>query len=315
MDSLKIVFAGTPDFAQSVFAATLESQHDVIAAYTQPDRPSGRGRKLTASPVKGLALRHDIAVYQPVNFKDQANIDQLAALQPDIMVVVAYGLLLPQAVLDIPKLGCINVHASLLPRWRGAAPIQRSIAEGDRETGITIMQMDAGLDTGDMLLKVATPIDPNENGGSVHDRLAEIGADACVQALDQLAAGTLTGEKQDDALANYAHKLRKEEGCLDWSQPTQKLHDKIRGLCPWPIAYTQLDGKTIRIHRANVHSTESQGTPGQIISANKNGIVVATGDGTLALTMLQLPGKKALSAADILNAKRELFQSGVKLGN
>ncbi|PIE41362.1 MAG: methionyl-tRNA formyltransferase [Gammaproteobacteria bacterium] len=314
---MKIVFAGTPDFAASVFNAILGSRHQVIAAYTQPDRPSGRGRKLAASPVKQLALEHSIPVYQPVNFKDPADVAALAALQPDIMVVVAYGLLLPQAVLAIPALGCINVHASLLPRWRGAAPIQRAIAAGDRETGITIMQMDAGLDTGDMLLKTTTPIDPDENGGSLHDRLATLGADACVQALEQLAAGTVKAEPQDDTLASYAHKLTKEEGNLDWSQPTRQLHDKIRGLSPWPVAYSQLHDKTLRIHAARIHSSSksSQETPGQIISADKNGIVVATGDGSLALTRLQLPGGKALTAAELLNSKRELLLPGTHLGS
>lgn len=315
MQPLKIVFAGTPDFAQSVFAAILASQHSVIAAYTQPDRPSGRGRKLTASPVKQLALENDIAVYQPLNFKDQADIDDLAALQPDIMVVVAYGLLLPQAVLDIPKLGCINVHASLLPRWRGAAPIQRSIAEGDQETGVTIMQMDAGLDTGDMLLKATTPIDSNENGGSLHDRLADIGAKACVEALDLMVDGKLAGEKQDDSQANYAHKLSKEEGRLDWQQSAQQLHDKIRGFYPWPVAYSSLDDKVIRIHAAKLGQSDSSATPGEIIAADKNGIEVATGEGTLIINKLQLPGGKALTAADVLNSKRDLFEPGTYLGD
>lgn len=314
MDSLKVVFAGTPDFAASVFSAILASSHQVIAAYTQPDRPSGRGRKLTASPVKQLALEQNIAVYQPVNFKQQDDIKALADLKPDIMVVVAYGLLLPQAVLDVPRLGCINVHASLLPRWRGAAPIQRAIAAGDQESGVTIMQMDAGLDTGDMLLKVSTPISDQDTGGSLHDRLADIGAQACVAALDQIAAGTIKGEAQDDNLANYAHKLSKEEGLLDWQDTATALHNKIRGLSPWPVAHTLLDGKTLRVHEARYVAETSAATPGSIIRSDKNGIVVAARDGCLALTKLQLPGGKALTAADLLNSKKSLFETGTQLG-
>lgn len=314
MNPLKIVFAGTPDFAASVFDAVLNSSHQVIAAYTQPDRPAGRGRKLTASPVKQLAEQHGIPVYQPLNFKDNAAIKALQDLQPDIMVVVAYGLLLPQTVLDIPRLGCINVHASLLPRWRGAAPIQRAIAAGDKETGVTIMQMDAGLDTGDMLLKVSTPIAPDDTGGSLHDRLAELGAQACVEALDQIANGTITAEKQDDSLANYAHKLSKEEGALDWRNSAQSLYDKIRGFYPWPIAHTLLGDQTLRIHGAQLGDTTPCGKPGEVINADKSGIRVATGDGQLLLTRLQLPGGKALDVADLLNSKKELFQPGTQLG-
>ena len=314
MNSLKITFAGTPDFAARVMAAILESDHQIIATYTQPDRPAGRGRKLTASPVKQLAQQHDIPVYQPVNFKDPADIEALDALQADIMVVVAYGLLLPQAVLDAPRLGCINVHASLLPRWRGAAPIQRAIAAGDKETGVTIMQMDAGLDTGDMLLKSTTPIGPDETGGELHDRLAELGAQACVEALNLIAAGQVQAEPQDDSLANYAHKLTKEEGALDWHEPASKLHDKIRGLSPWPVAHTKLGEQTLRVHASVLLDSPEVGTPGEILHADKHGIRVATGDGVLALTKLQLPGAKALSVADLLNARRELFQPGTRLG-
>ncbi len=314
MNSLKIVFAGTPDFAERVMAAILESEHQVIAAYTQPDRPAGRGRKLTASPVKQLALQHEIPVYQPQNFKDPADVEALKALQADLMVVVAYGLLLPQAVLDTPRLGCINVHASLLPRWRGAAPIQRAIAAGDSETGVTIMQMDAGLDTGDMLLKKVTPIGPNETAGDLHDRLALLGAEACVEALDRIAAGKITPEPQDDTLANYAHKLSKEEGALDWLDSAASLHDKIRGLSPWPVAHTRIGDQVLRVHGSRLLERKDKGAPGEILGADKDGIQVATGSGVLALTKLQLPGAKALSVADILNAKRDLFQPGALLG-
>lgn len=314
MNSLKIVFAGTPDFAARVCAAILQSEHLLVAAYTQPDRPSGRGRKLAASPVKDLALQHEIPVFQPPNFKDPETVQQLAALKPDIMVVVAYGLLLPQAVLDIPRLGCINVHASLLPRWRGAAPIQRAIAAGDQETGVTIMQMDAGLDTGDMLLKVTTPITTEDTGGSLHDRLAELGADACVTALNQLANGTENPQPQDDTLATYAHKLSKEEGALDWRQSATNLNNKIRGFSPWPVAYTTLAGQVLRIHAAEPVDCARNGEAGEVLQADKTGILVAAGQGALRLTKLQLPGGKALSAADLLNSKRDLFLPGTQLG-
>ena len=314
MNSLKIVFAGTPEFAERVMAAILVSRHQVIAAYTQPDRPAGRGRKLTASPVKQLALANAIPVYQPLNFKDPADVAALQALGADIMVVVAYGLLLPQVVLDAPKMGCINVHASLLPRWRGAAPIQRAIAAGDQETGVTIMQMDAGLDTGDMLLKVTTPIGPDDTAGDLHDRLAELGASACVEALDRIAAGDITPEPQDNALANYAHKLSKEEGLLDWQQSAQTLHNKIRGLSPWPVAHTRIGDQVLRVHGSKMAEATATGAPGEILQADKSGIQVATGAGVLALTNLQLPGAKALGIADILNSKRDLFVPGTFLG-
>ena len=314
MNPLNIVFAGTPDFAARVMAAIVESPHNIIAAYTQPDRPAGRGRKLTASPVKQLALDHQIPVYQPLNFKDPADVKALESLEADIMVVVAYGLLLPQAVLDAPKLGCINVHASLLPRWRGAAPIQRAIAAGDPETGVTIMQMDAGLETGAMLLKATTPIGPDDTAGELHDRLAELGAQACVEALNRMADGDIHPEPQDDTLANYAHKLSKEEGLLDWHQSAQTLHDKIRGLSPWPVAHTRIGDQVLRVHGSRLLDSAGSGAPGEIVKADKDGIQVATGSGTLALTNLQLPGAKALSAADLLNSKRELFAPGTRLG-
>lgn len=313
---LRVVFAGTPDFAASVLAALLDAQpgrstHQIVACYTQPDRPAGRGRKLTPSPVKALALEHGIPVYQPLNFKAQEDVDALAALQPDLMIVVAYGLILPQRVLDIPRLGCINVHASLLPRWRGAAPIQRSLIEGDAETGITLMQMEAGLDTGPMLVKIITPIASDETGGQLHDRLAVLGAKAMTDLVLQIAEqGLPLAEVQNNALATYAHKLSKEEGQLDWAQSAAVLARKIRGLNPWPVAYSQIQGETVRIWNATPAQGGGNKAPGTILSADKQGIAVQTGDGVLTLTELQLPGGKALPARDILNSRAAWFAPG-----
>lgn len=307
---LKVVFAGTPAFAASVLQALLDSPHQVIACYTQPDRPAGRGRKLAPSPVKVLAEQQGIPVYQPLNFKQPEDIATLQALQADIMVVVAYGLILPQAVLDAPRLGCINVHASILPRWRGAAPIQRAIAAGDSESGVTIMQMDQGLDTGAMLLKVFTPINPDDTGGSLHDRLARLGAMALVDTLDLLADGKATPEPQDHALATYAHKLTKEEAKLDWRRSASDLHNLIRAFNPWPVCHTTLDGDTIRVWKAERQTGNSQATPGTLLEVSRDGITVATGDGLLRLTELQLPGGKCLPVAALLNSRADWLTAG-----
>lgn len=307
---LKVIFAGTPEFAASVLQSLLDSQHEVIACYTQPDRPAGRGRKLTPSPVKALALEHNIPVFQPLNFKQQEDVDQLSALNADIMVVVAYGLILPKAVLEEPRLGCINVHASILPRWRGAAPIQRAIAAGDTESGVTIMQMDEGLDTGDMLLKSFTPISNEDTGGSLHDRLAEMGATDAVTALDMISAGEHKPEKQNDAEANYAHKLSKEEAQVDWNQSAEQLHNLIRAFNPWPVCHTQLDGDKIRLWQAKVLDETSSQLPGTIIAASKNSLDVACGEGVLRLEEIQLSGGKRLPVSAILNSKAEHFSVG-----
>lgn len=307
---LKVIFAGTPAFATSVLQALLNSPHQVIACYTQPDRPAGRGRKLTPSPVKELALQQDIPVYQPLNFKQADDVATLKALGADIMVVVAYGLILPQAVLDAPRLGCVNVHASILPRWRGAAPIQRAIAAGDAESGVTIMQMDKGLDTGDMLLKVFTPISLDDTGGSLHDRLAVMGAGALVEALDLLAAGHAQPEQQDNDQATYAHKLTKEEARLDWQRPAIELHNLIRAFNPWPVCQTTLDGETIRVWKAERQTGNSQAEPGTLLDVSKDGITVATVDGLLRLTELQLPGGKCLPVSALLNSRADWLCAG-----
>lgn len=315
MKPLNIIFAGTPDFAARHLQALINSHHNVIAVYTQPDRPAGRGKKLTASPVKELALAHNIPVYQPGSLRKEPAQQQLAALNADIMVVVAYGLILPKVVLDTPRLGCINVHGSILPRWRGAAPIQRALWAGDKKTGVTIMQMDVGLDTGDMLLKTYLPIEDDDTSASLYEKLAQQGPDALLQALEGLANGTLAAEKQDEALANYAEKLSKEEARLDWTKSATQLWQEVRAFNPWPVSYFEHQGNTIKVWQTQVSTTSSNAAPGTIISASKKGIEVATGDGVITLLSMQLPGKKPLSVADILNARGEWFTPNTRLNN
>ncbi|WP_312200217.1 methionyl-tRNA formyltransferase [Stutzerimonas balearica] len=309
---MRIVFAGTPEFAAQHLEALLQAGYQVVAVYTQPDRPAGRGQKLMPSPVKQLALQHGLPVMQPATLRDAEAQHALAALQPDLMVVVAYGLILPQAVLDTPRLGCINSHASLLPRWRGAAPIQRAIEAGDSESGVTVMQMEAGLDTGPMLLKVSTPIGPSDTGGSLHDRLAALGAQAVVEAVARLQAGALPGERQDDTLATYAHKLSKDEARLDWQRPAAELERLVRAFNPWPICHSSLAGDVLKVHAARL--VPGQGEPGRILAAGKDGLTVACGTGALQLTRLQLPGGKPLDFADLYNSRREQFAPGQVLG-
>ncbi len=311
--ALRLIFAGTPDFAASHLQALIESgQHDIVAVYSQPDRPAGRGKKLQASPVKQLALQHDLPVFQPLNFKTDDAVATLQAHKADLMIVVAYGLILPQVILDAPRLGCVNVHASLLPRWRGAAPIQRAIEAGDSETGVTIMQMDAGLDTGAMLLKTTCPIDDTDTAGSLLDKLAAQGGPALLEAVDKLANGSLQGEEQNDALSCYAPKISKEEGLINWAESAEVLSRKIRAFNPFPICYTELGGDRLKIQRARL--TTGEGTPGEILGADKQGIHVACGKGSLLITELQLPGARAMSAQDILNSRAERFSPGTILG-
>jgi methionyl-tRNA formyltransferase len=309
---MRIVFAGTPEFATQHLQALLDAGREIVAVYTQPDRPAGRGQKLMPSPVKQLALQHGIAVYQPQTLRDPAAQAELAALTPDLMVVVAYGLILPQVVLDTPRLGCINSHASLLPRWRGAAPIQRAIEAGDASSGVTVMQMEAGLDTGPMLLKVTTTITAEDTGGSLHDRLAQLGSAAVVEAVGKLAAGELRGEVQDDSLATYAHKLNKDEARLDWSRPAVELERLVRAFNPWPICHSTLNGEPLKVLAAQLG--EGKGAPGTVLAADKSGLTVACGEGALRLTRLQLPGGKPLSFADLYNSRREQFAPGMVLG-
>lgn len=305
--SLKIIFAGTPEFAAESLKSLLHSQHQVVAVYTQPDRPAGRGRKLTPSPVKELALQHDLPVFQPLTLRDESEQKKLAELHADIMVVVAYGLLLPKAVLTAPKLGCVNVHASLLPRWRGAAPIQQAILAGDAETGVTIMQMDEGLDTGEMLYKVSCPINRNDTSAMLHDRLAGLGANALLQTLNDFSH--IKSEIQDNAFATYAHKIKKEDAQLNWNLSAQELDRMIRAYNPWPVAFFS----GVRVWEAVVIAEKNKQQPGTILQADAAGIDVATGDGVLRLVKLQLPGGRVLTAAEILNARKNDFAVGKNL--
>lgn len=309
---LRIIFAGTPDFAALHLQQLLNSRHTLVAVYTQPDRPAGRGKKLHASPVKQVAVAADIPVFQPPSLKQPEEQQALAAHHADIMIVVAYGLLLPQAVLDAPRYGCLNVHGSILPRWRGAAPIQRSIEAGDTETGITIMQMDIGLDTGDMLYKVTCPITADETAGSLHDKLAALGPDALLATLDQLCAGKLQPEVQDNALANYAHKLSKEEGAIDWQQNTATILRKIRAYNPFPVAYALLGGERVRLFSASQSQERHQAAAGQIISHAEHMLHIATVDGAIAVSLLQMPGKKAMPARDLLNGMADKLALGIQ---
>ncbi|RQW61287.1 methionyl-tRNA formyltransferase [Vibrio viridaestus] len=308
--SLRIVFAGTPDFAARHLAALLSSEHEVIAVYTQPDRPAGRGKKLTASPVKNIALEHNLPVFQPENFKSDEAKQALKDLNADIMVVVAYGLLLPKAVLDTPKLGCINVHGSILPRWRGAAPIQRSIWAGDKETGVTIMQMDVGLDTGDMLSIAKTPIMADDTSDSMYQKLAELGPQALIRCLDDIASGNISPVKQDDAHANYAQKLSKQEAQIDWNSDAAFIERCVRAFNPWPMSYFQVEDNNVKVWKAHIAPEDTDKQPGTVLRAEKSGIAVATGQGVLVLETLQIPGKKALSVQDILNARADWFSVG-----
>ena len=316
---LRIIFAGTPDFAATALNALIKNQNDlnvdVVAVYTQPDRPAGRGRQLKASPVKELALEHSIPVYQPLNFKQQDDLDILNKLKPDLMIVAAYGIILPVDVLTTPSLGCINIHASLLPRWRGAAPIQRAIIAGDTQTGITIMQMDKGLDTGDMILNKTCNIDANDTGSSLHDKLAALGADVMQEALKLIQQDAITTTKQDDSQACYAHKLNKDEAFIDWRQGAENIARQVHAFNSWPVAQTHFDEKIIRIWQANTTSNSGSNTsthkiPGEILEINTDGIVVACGEDGIEITDLQLSGAKRMSVKNLLNGRPDFFKVG-----
>jgi methionyl-tRNA formyltransferase len=316
--SLRVVFAGTPEFAAGMLAALLESPHKIIGVYTQPDRPKGRGRHLTISPVKKLALAHALPLYQPLSLKEAETAAFLRRLAPDVMIVAAYGLILPPSLLEIPKYGCINVHASLLPRWRGAAPIQHALLAGDTETGITIMQMDKGLDSGDMLSMHALRIAETETAETLYTKLTNLGAKALLETLIKLEKQEITPEKQDASKSTYARKIHKEDAKIVWQESALVIARKIRAFNPSPIAYTELQNTPIRIWAAEpLSSTENSMDilPGTLIQVNKIGIEVTTGEGILRLLELQLPGGKRLHVKDILNAKQNtaLFTLGAVL--
>lgn len=309
-EPLRIIFAGTPDFAARHLAALLDSAHQVVGVFTQPDRPAGRGNRLQASPVKQLALEHQLPVFQPKSLRPADAQQQVADLQADLMVVVAYGLILPAPVLALPRLGCLNVHGSLLPRWRGAAPIQRALWAGDGETGVTIMQMDVGLDTGAMLYKAACPISGDDTSASLYEKLAAIGPDALVTTLAKLTAGELSPQVQNDDMACYAQKLSKEEARLDWRLPAAQLARCVRAFNPWPVSYFEQDQQPVKVWQAQVIDTPTAAAPGTVVQADKSGIQVATGDGILSLQLLQPAGKKPMSVQDLLNSRREWFTVG-----
>ena len=302
-DKLRIIFAGTPDFAVPPLKALLASGHAVVAVYTQPDRPAGRGRKLAASPVKLLAMEHDVPVYQPDSFKAEEDIKRFRLQQADIMVVVAYGLLLPEAVLNAPRMGCINIHASILPRWRGAAPIQRAVLAGDAFSGVSIMPMEKGLDTGPVYLIKRVPLAADETGGSLHDKLSVLGAEALLQALPGIVDGSLMAVAQDNRLSTYARKLDKQEAAIDWTRPAQEIERQVRAFNPWPVAYTPYENVNLRIWEA--HALEgAAAAAGTVMAAGREGIDVATGSGLLRITHLQMPGKRAMSAVDFINSQQ-----------
>jgi methionyl-tRNA formyltransferase len=307
---LRIIFAGTPDFAARHLQALIDSNHQVVAVYSQPDRPSGRGQKLQPSAVKHLAMQHQLPVYQPKSLKKAAAQTELAALNADVMVVVAYGLILPKTVLQQPKLGCINVHGSLLPRWRGAAPIQRAIWAGDEHTGVTIMQMDEGLDTGAMLSKVSCPIETNDTSASLYIKLAELGPNALLDALAKLPELQSKAETQNDKQACYAEKLHKDEGLLDFTKTAKSLSLEIRAFNPWPASYMQLNQGTVKVWQAHWFRSEHNALAGQVLAVDKKGIEIACPEGVLVLTTVQPPGKKPMPVADFLNGRADWFNIG-----
>jgi methionyl-tRNA formyltransferase len=304
LKSWSVVFAGTPEFSVPALQALVESRHKVVAVYTQPDRPAGRGQIIAMSEVKECALRHRLPVEQPATLRDPGTFERLASWGADVVVVVAYGLILPPAVLRSAPLGCINIHASILPRWRGAAPIQRAVLAGDRDTGVTIMQMDAGLDTGPILLERQTPIAERETAASLHDRLAALGASALLEALDGLAAGSLLPRPQPEVGATYAAKIRKEEATIDWSRSAKEIDRQVRAFNPWPVAETRWRGQQLRVWESAPKLAPAGAAPGSVAAVDADCIDVATGQGLLSLTRVQLAGRKAMSAADFVKAQR-----------
>lgn len=314
---LRVVFAGTPSFAAGHLTELLASRHEIVAVYTQPDRPAGRGKQLTASPVKAVAQQHAIPIFQPASLRSPEQVAALQALKPDVMVVVAYGLLLPKTILDVPTFGCINVHASLLPRWRGAAPIHRAIEAGDPETGVTIMRMDEGLDTGAMLKIATTAITNSHTTGTLAKELETLGAKTLISTLDSLPQYLEKAVDQPDDGVTYAHKISKADAIIDWSQSSASIAQKIRALNPAPGCFTLLGDQRIKVWEARATSGDNAAAsaPGTIISVNKEGLNVAAGDGFVSITRLQLPNKKPLPIADIINGNPEQLSPGKQFGS
>ncbi|MGB1402585.1 MAG: methionyl-tRNA formyltransferase [Porticoccaceae bacterium] len=312
---MRIVFAGTPDFAARHLQSLIDDgRHQIVAVYTQPDRPAGRGKKLQASPVKRFAEEQGLAIYQPQTLRYTEQQAALAKLNADLMVVVAYGLILPQQVLDTPRLGCINVHGSILPKWRGAAPIQRAVEAGDSETGVTIMQMNAGLDTGPMLSITRCHISDEDTSGAIYERLADLGGPALLRAIDKLETGSAQAVAQDDGLSSYASKIDKAEAQIDWSEAAMVIDRRIRAFNPFPCAFTSLEGQRIKIWSSKVERSDCIGQPGQIVRADNQGLLIRCGQGSLLLTEIQLAGKSRLAVAEILKSRADLLAVGRQLG-
>jgi methionyl-tRNA formyltransferase len=312
---VKIVFAGTPDFAAVHLQALIDcGQHEIAAVYTQPDRPAGRGKKLTASPVKQLACDNGLNIYQPTSLKDADAQQQLASLDADLMIVVAYGLILPQAVLDTPRLGCINVHGSLLPKWRGAAPIQRAIEAGDKETGICVMQMEAGLDTGPVISVARCAIDDQDTSGSIYQKLSELGAPTLLAAVEKINSGVAVAEQQDDSQSTYASKIDKTEALIDWSKSAEEISRRVRAFNPFPATFSHIGGDRVKIWGASTTDKNSDKSAGTIIDASPKGILVQTGKGELLITEIQLAGKSKMPVSELLKSKAELFAAGQSFG-
>lgn len=312
---MRIIFAGTPAFAAVHLSALLEAGQQVVGVFTQPDRPAGRGKRLQASPVKQRALAADLPLFQPASLRNQAARESLVTLQPDVMVVVAYGLILPAEVLEIPAQGCLNVHASLLPRWRGAAPIQRAIEAGDTRSGITIMQMDSGLDTGDMLATASCAIDSETTAASLHDELAALGAPLLLSVLNDLPAARGQAEQQNNADATYATKIDKDEARIDWSLPATIVARRVRAFNPFPVAYTFINEERIKVWRAHALDIRHDAAPGTLLESSENGLWVACGSGALAVDELQFPGGRPLPAVEIMKSRSSLLAPGQCFAN
>lgn len=306
MTQLKIGFAGTPAFGLPALDALFHTEHQLVAVYTQPDRPAGRGRKVQPSPIKSWALEHHIPVYQPINFKNDEDVQIFNHLNLDLLIVIAYGLILPTRILNSPRLGCINVHASLLPRWRGASPIQQAILHGDKETGVAIMQMDKGLDTGNVFTMVSTPIALTDNAATLHDKLAQLSITPLLETIRLLSISPSMGQPQNHELATYAPKINKEDAKIHWQDSAKVIDQKIRAFNPWPIAYTAKDETTFRIHQAHARLINHSAQPGTILSITSAAVTVATGEGVVEITQLQFPGSKVLWVKDWYHSNREL---------